>query len=55
MNSKKQIDNKSMIMNNVYLNTQNHIKAIASTTQKFSGKQGIKIVKLGWPIGSHQN
>jgi hypothetical protein len=22
-------------------------KAIASTTQKFSGKQGIKIVKLG--------
>jgi hypothetical protein len=33
--------------NNVYLYTQNHIKAIAGTTQKFSGKQGIKIVKLG--------
>jgi hypothetical protein len=36
-----------MIMNNVYLHTQNHIKAIAGTTQKFSGKQGIKIAKLG--------
>jgi hypothetical protein len=34
-----------MIMNNVYLNTQNH-KAIVRTTH-FSGKQGIKIAKLG--------
>jgi hypothetical protein len=34
-----------MIMNIVYLYTQNHIKQ--GTTQKFSGKQGIKIVKLG--------
>jgi hypothetical protein len=34
-------------MNNVYLYTRNHIKAIAGTTQKFSGKQGIEIVKLG--------
>jgi hypothetical protein len=25
-------------MNNVYLYTQNHIKAIEGTTQKFSGK-----------------
>jgi hypothetical protein len=32
-------------MNNVYLYTQNHIKAIAGTTPKFSGEQGIKIVK----------
>ena len=30
-------------------------KAIARTTQEFSGKQGIKIVKLGQPVGSHQN
>jgi hypothetical protein len=36
-----------MIMNNVYLNAPNPHIAIASTTQKFSGKQGIKIVKLG--------
>jgi hypothetical protein len=35
-----------MIMKNVYLYTQNHIKAIAGTTQN-SGEQGIKIVKLG--------
>jgi len=34
-------------MNNVYLYTQIHIKAIAGTTQEFSGKQGINIVKLG--------
>jgi hypothetical protein len=44
-----------MIMNNVYLNVQIHIKALASTTQKFRGKQGIKIAKLCQPIGSHQN
>jgi hypothetical protein len=34
-------------MYNVYLHTQNHIKAIAGTNQKFSDKQGIKIAKLG--------
>jgi hypothetical protein len=34
-------------MINVYLYTPNPHKAIAGTTQKFSGKQGIKIVKLG--------
>jgi hypothetical protein len=28
-------------MNSMYLNTQNHI-AIADTTQKFSGKQGVR-------------
>jgi hypothetical protein len=43
-----------MIMNNVYLNTQNHIKAIVGTTQRFSGRQCRKIAKLGLPIGSHQ-
>jgi hypothetical protein len=36
-----------MILNNVYLYTQNQHKAIAGTTQEFSGKQGIKIGKLG--------
>jgi hypothetical protein len=35
-----------MIMNNVYLNTPKPHKAIAGTTQKFSGKQGTKIAKL---------
>jgi hypothetical protein len=44
-----------MIMNNVYLHTKKPHKAIAGTTQKFSGKQGIKIAKLGYPTGSHQN
>ena len=34
-------------MNNVYLHTKKPHKAIAGTTQKFSGKQGIKIAKLG--------
>jgi hypothetical protein len=29
--------------------------AIARTTKKFRVKQGIKITRLGWPIGSHQN
>jgi hypothetical protein len=33
-------------MNNISPYPKPH-KAIASTTQKFSGKQGIKIVKLG--------
>jgi hypothetical protein len=41
-------------MCNNYLNTQPHI-AIAKTTQKFRGKQGVKMTKLGRPIGSHQN
>jgi hypothetical protein len=35
-----------VIMNNVSSYPNPH-KALASTTQKFSGKQGIKIVKLG--------
>jgi hypothetical protein len=34
-------------MNKMYLYTQNHIKAIAGTTQRFNGEQGIKLVKLG--------
>jgi hypothetical protein len=34
-------------MNNVYLHTQNHIKQLQVLPDKFSGKQGIKIVKLG--------
>ena len=33
--------------NNVYLHTQKPHKAIAGTTQKINGKQGIKIAKLG--------
>jgi hypothetical protein len=36
-----------MIMNNVYLNIQNHIKQWQMLPQKFSGKQGIMITKLG--------
>jgi hypothetical protein len=36
-----------MIMNNVYLHTQNHIKQYQVLPKKFSGKQGIKIAKLG--------
>jgi hypothetical protein len=35
-----------MIMNNVYLNHPKPHKEIVGTTQKFSGKQGIKIAKL---------
>ena len=40
------MDNKSIIMSNVSSYPKPH-KALASTTQKFSGKQGIKIDKLG--------
>jgi hypothetical protein len=36
-----------MIMNNMYLNTQNHIEQYQILPKKFSGKQGIKMTKLG--------
>jgi hypothetical protein len=35
-----------MITNNMCLHTQKPHKAIAGTTKKFSGKQGIKIANL---------
>jgi hypothetical protein len=41
-------------MCNNYLNTQKPCIAIAMTTQKIRGKQGEKITRLGWPIGSQQ-
>jgi hypothetical protein len=37
-------------MNNVSSYLKPH-KALASTTQKFSGEQGIKIIKLGNLLG----